>query len=254
LGKGGLRAALFFVARMPPLGTGGFKTSAVLLAVAALCGLALSACGGGDDSTASTATPTTAETQTEATTAPSENGGKEKKGPSKPAGKSGKSGSGKPSSSGGGNPKGRPEPASNFETPGGDNSIQEYGEEGGNDEREEVETAVNALFKATSSGNWNEVCGKYLSKSNQEQLKVLSEKVPQAQGKSCAAILGGLNSHATGNEPSEPVGGVGAVRIEGEVAFAIYRGLDGKGYAIPLKQEGGSWKLTALAPTPLSGP
>jgi hypothetical protein len=226
----------------------------VLLAVA-FCGLALSACGGGGDSAASTANETTAQTQTEATTAPSEkNGGKEKKGPSKPAGKSEKSSGGKPNSSGGGDPKGRPEPATNFETPGGDNSIQEYGEEGGNDEREEVEAAVNSLFKATSSGNWNEVCGKYLSKSNQEQLEVLSEKVPQAKGKSCAAILGGLNSHATGNEPSEPVGGVGAVRIEGEVAFAIYRGRDGKGYAIPLKQEGGSWKLTALAPTPLGGP
>jgi hypothetical protein len=41
------------------------------------------------------------------------------------------------------------------------------------------------------------------------------------------------------------------MRIEGDLAFALYRGMDGKGYALPLKNEGGRWKLTALGPTPL---
>jgi hypothetical protein len=235
---------------------GGLKTPVVLLVVAAIFATALSACGGGDDSTSSTAST---EAGTETAEAPKAPTGKdvkkktEKKGPAKKAEGGQKSSDGRPTSSGGGDPKGGPEPATNFETPGGDNSIQEYGDEGDESEREEATIVVNALFKATRTGNWNEVCGKYLSKSNVEQLEMLAEKAPQAKGKDCAGILGGLNSQ-TGASPSEPVGEVGSVRNEEEVTFAIYRGKDGKGYAIPLKREGGDLKLTALAPTPLGGP
>jgi hypothetical protein len=231
---------------------GGRRTTlALVLAVAAICAIALSACGGGDDSPSSTAS-TEAGTETEATTTPPAKTGKGegKKGPSK-AEKPEKTGAA-PTSAGGGKPGGGPEPSSDFKTPGGDNSIQEYGEEAGDAEREEATVVVGALFKALETGNWNEVCGKYLSKGNVEQLEMLSEKVPQAQGKSCSEILSSLNAHQ-GAGPSTPAGEVGSVRIEDEVAFAIYRGRDGKGYAVPLKQEGG-WKLTALAPTPLSGP
>jgi hypothetical protein len=41
------------------------------------------------------------------------------------------------------------------------------------------------------------------------------------------------------------------MRTENEIAFALYIGIDGKNYAFPMTQEGGKWKLTALAPTPM---
>src|SRR5262249_39032127 len=111
--------------------------------------------------------------------------------------------------------------------------------------------SVKALYAAFSSGNWKVVCAKYLSAKNLEQLKLLAEKSPQVKGATCADILGKLSQTPGENPPDRPQGGVAALRTEGNAAFAIYRGADGKGNALPLTRENGVWKLTALGPTPL---
>lgn len=242
---------------LPPRG----RTTAILLIVAALCAVGVAGCGGGDSST-STATTAESGSGAESTTGGGgesanngEGSGSNGGGSSTGGGSSGSGGT--PSDSGGGS-SATESPSSDersyqFRAPGGDNSIQSFGDEGGGSERSEATTIVTALFKALESGDWTEVCNTYLSASNIEQLKVLSEKSPQVKGKGCAEVLGGLaTSGATANSPDAPDGGVVSLRIEGEVAFAIYRGHDGKGYAVPLKLEGGKYKLTALAPTPLN--
>jgi hypothetical protein len=222
-----------------------------LVLAAAVCAAALAACGGGGDSTTA-GTEGGAESATQAPGGPSSGGGQES---------SGSSGGGGGESSGGGGSSGfesKPGPGPSkgersyaFRSPGGDNSIQEFGEEGEAADRAEATTTVNALFAAIESGDWGQVCAKYLSATNVEQIKVLAEKAPQVKGKGCADVLGGLNQVAGGRSPDTPKGGVASMRIEGDTAFAIYRGVDGNGYAVPLKLEGGQWKLTALAPTPL---
>ena len=232
---------------------GAGKLSILLAAVA--CALALAACGSGGDSTATTGT--TAETTT--AQAPEQqggggaggdkgskgNGGNAQKGPK--GGDSSKSGGSKPV-------KGGVEPSSNFETQGGDNSIQEYGDEVESQEREEGTAAVAALYDALRTGKWATVCNKYLSAKNLEQIELLAKQAPQIKGNGCPEILGGLNSTSSGKTPDTPAGVVASMRVEGETAFAIYRGIDGKGYAVPMVREGGKWKLTALAPTPLGTP
>jgi hypothetical protein len=217
-----------------------------------LCAFGAVGCGGGDDSS----TSTTAESGSgaESTTA---GGGEGTKGNGSKGNGFGSSGTGGNSGSGGGSEGSESisphERSYQFRTPGGDNSIQSFGDEGGGSDRSEATAIVTALFKALESGDWTEVCNTYLSASNIEQLKVLSEKSPQVKGKGCAEVLGGLaSSGARANSPDAPDGDVVSLRIEGEVAFAIYRGRDGKGYAVPLKLEGGKYKLTALAPTPLN--
>jgi hypothetical protein len=227
-------------------------TPAILLTVAALCAFGAVGCGGGDDSS----TSTTAESGSgaESTTA---GGGEGTKGNGAKGNGFGSSGTGGNSGSGGGSEGSESisphERSYQFRTPGGDNSIQSFGDEGGGSDRSEATAIVTALFKALESGDWTEVCSTYLSASNIEQLKVLSEKSPQVKGKGCAEVLGSLaSSGAPANSPDAPDGDVVSLRIEGEVAFAIYRGRDGKGYAVPLKLEGGKYKLTALAPTPLN--
>ena len=228
---------------------GGARTAVVAAIVAAICALALSACGGGEDSTGSTASPEAA-----ATTAT----------PEAPAGAA---------TGGGGESSAKPpaevketpveeeahetpkkgERSAAFAVPGGDNSIQSYGDEGDQAEREEANQSVVALNKALSGGSWTVVCTKYLSKKNLEQLKLLTKSQPKLSGLSCAALMGKLNvGTPEANSPTAPKGGIASFRIEGNTAFAIYRGNDGKGYAYPMALEDGVWKLTSLGPTPIT--
>jgi hypothetical protein len=226
-----------------------------ILPAAVACALLLAACGGGGSSTE--ATTAEAEATTPAPGAPAgEAGGGNEGGSSNGSGKEGGSSTGGAPEGGGSatgpGPK-KGERSYSFRTPGGDNSIQEYGNEGKASERSEAENSIEALYAAFSSGNWAEVCSKYLSSKNVEEIKILSEKSPQVKGSGCAGVLSQLNTTPSGNTPDRPKGGVASLRIEGDTAFAIYRGADGKGYALPLKREEGVWKLTALGPTPLGG-
>lgn len=262
---------------------GGVRTFLALL-TAAICAFVLVACGGDDDSGTTAGTTDGASAQAPANQAPNGdgNGKSDGKGDGSGGGNDGGGGEdggngsasgGNGSASGGnggdapsgdaglggasGGPSKDPVPSLkgersySFSHVGGDNSIQEYGDEAGGGERAEATEAVLALFRAMESGDWSEVCAKYLSAANLEQLKLLSEKSKDAQGKGCAELIGGFTQNIPGRTPDSPKDSIASMRVEDGVGFAIYRGIDDKGYAIPMKLEGGVWKLTALAPTPL---
>ncbi len=267
---------------------GGARTFLTLL-TAAICAVALVACGGDDDSdtTAGSTDGTTAQAPADqgsdgnggdgkgdaggdgngdAGGSGGEGGGGEGGGNgedggdgSSPGGDGGDQGSGKAGLGGGASsgPSKDPVPAlegersHSFSHVGGDNSIQEYGSEGTSADRADATEAVLALFRAMESGDWAEVCANYLSAANLEQIKVLAEKSKEGAGKGCAELIGGFTQDIPGRSPDSPKDAVASMRIEDGVGFAIYRGRDDKGYAIPLKLEDGVWKLTALAPTPL---
>jgi hypothetical protein len=139
-----------------------------------------------------------------------------------------------------------------FVVPGGDNSIQNYGEEQDAEGRAAAMRPIVALYRALEGGDWTEVCSTYLSAPNLKQIELLAEKSNQIKGRSCAEILGGLNQSVGRKGPDTPDGEIVSFRVEDDTGFAIWWGIDGKGYAMPLKSEGGAWKLTALAPTPLT--
>jgi hypothetical protein len=136
-----------------------------------------------------------------------------------------------------------------FNAPGGDNGIQEFGKEVAGSDLRQADEAVAALFRAVKSGDWSEVCGRYLSRQNVEAFKKLAKMSPHIKGAPCPEMVGRLNS--TGEEPIAPKNGLGAIRTEGDRGFGLYRGVDGKGYAISMKKEDDRWKLNALRPTPL---
>lgn len=143
------------------------------------------------------------------------------------------------------------ERSAGFRAPGGDNSIQEYGEEQDAEERAEAMKPIVALYRALESGDWTAVCSTHLSKPNVEQIRLLAEKSPQIKGADCAEVLGNLNRTTGMRGPDTPDGEIVAFRTEDDTGFALWWGIDGKGYAMPLKSEEGAWRLTALAPTPL---
>jgi hypothetical protein len=200
---------------------------ALLGLAGAACAVTLAACGGGDKGT----TESTMAGGTTTSGAIAQEG-------SRQAG----NGSAGHRTSGSGN-------SASFKVPGGDNGIQEFGKEVAGSDLRQANEAVAALFRAVKSGDWSEVCGQYLSRQNVEAFKKLAEMSPHIEGASCPEVLGRLNSAS--ENPTAPKNGVGAIRVEGDLGFGLYRGTDGKGYAISMKKEDGRWKLNALRPTSL---
>jgi hypothetical protein len=228
-----------------------------ILCAAAACPVILVACGGGGGGTSSesvTSDTTAQGGSPQAGNGSGANRSKQAGGGSKQGGAVNgdglaNGGSGGGSGSARGQSSGGIEHHTGFKVPGGDNSIQEFGQAAAGSDLSQADEAVAALFRAFNSADWSEVCGKYLTKKTFESIQKIAQSSPVAKGKSCPEVLGAL--YSTGVTPNMPESGVGAMRIDGELGFALYRGTDGKGYAIAMENEGGRWKLSSLGPTPL---
>jgi hypothetical protein len=228
---------------------GGTKTLAALVALLLLVGLV--GCGGGEGSD-STAAKVGAGESTASDGASKQNGSK--------GDGEGKSGSGgeqtrepgdasefEPkhhSDSGGG--------AEQFKVKGGDNSVQEFGEEADASEFEAAATVLHNFLDARAEGNWAAVC-QYFSKSTVESFERLASRTEQGGDTSCGAVLAGItnpNAQAALKSEAEKAD-VGSLRTEGDQAFLIYT-TDSTILAIPMADEAGTWKVAGLAGTPLN--
>lgn len=231
------------------------KTLAGALVVFLLA-VGLAACGGGGDDSSS---PTEATTQSQ-----SEGSGssaKQGEAGSDGAGRSSKEGTGEESASrkqeaaefapkqhhdsGGG--------SSQFIVKGGDNSIQEFGEEADSGEFAAAATALHDFLDARAEGNWAAAC-EYMSKGIVESFEKLAAQAKQAEGMSCAGILESLTNPAAAGAMKQEAekADVGSLRVEGERSFVIYTGTEGTVLAMPMTQEDGDWKVASIAGTPLN--
>jgi hypothetical protein len=223
---------------------GGVGKIAAALLAAMLCAAALAACGGGDSSTATTTSG--------AVTQPTEAGGSGSQGgSSKESPGSGERSPEEDSGAGGGSGSSGEERSSSFRTPGGDNSIQEYGSEADAEERAKATKTIATFYSASGGEDWAKVCGA-LSAKNVESMKQFAKRIPNVKSADCPGVLAVLISGGKGNPPERIKGGVVSLRVEGDIGFALFHGVNGKNYAFPLTLEEGEWKLTSLAPTPLS--
>lgn len=233
------------------------KPVAVLLA-AVLAALGLAACGGGSSSTGETGASGTSASPTSTGRSASAKGGagqpakkgkagesKHSKGASAGVGAGSSGGSAVPplKVSGGGSDQ--------YRTKGGDNSIQEFGEETGESELQQAAEALHGFYVARAAGEWERACS-YLAKQVAKQLEQLASRSPQLKGKGCGAVLNALTRPLPPAAERETTQiDAGSLRQEGERAFLIYSGAEGKAYATPMQLEGGAWKVGSLAGTPL---
>jgi len=224
----------------------GGNAAKILLAIAlaALFALGLAACGGSSDSS-STQSIATGSSQG-ATTAPSGQSDDNQGGNEKQSGDDkGSSGSGN-ESSGDDNPSSSDERSAEFRTPGGDNSIQNYGSEASSSELGEVEDTVTSYLDARAKGEWEKSC-QGLAKMAKAPIEQLGEKSPQLKGKSCGAIIALLSSQVPASARKSPlVEGIASVRFQGDRGFALFHGPGGARFFIPVVKEGGEWKVGAL--------
>jgi hypothetical protein len=215
-----------------------------------LLAVGLGACGGGDSSS-SIATEAATQAQAEAKS----NGGASSNGESQSTNEGRSQGSGDGGSgnfvpkhhndSGGGSEQ--------FRVSGGDNSVQEYGAEADASERDRAATVLHDFLDARVARDWAAACS-YLASSVAEGLEELAAKAKHVEDPSCAGIFEKLtNPAAMGDLRTEAAqADVGSLRFEGDRAFLIYRGIRGIVLAMPMTNEGGSWKVGSLAGTPLN--
>jgi hypothetical protein len=140
-----------------------------------------------------------------------------------------------------------------FVVKGGDNSIQEYGEEKDESELEEAAEAVHGFFVARATGDWEKACG-YLSKAMTEQLEQLAASSTTLKDKGCASFLEAFTTELSAASWRElTTVDAGSLRQEDEQAFLIYYGAEKSVYAMPLNVEDGEFKVGALSGNPIGG-
>ncbi len=142
--------------------------------------------------------------------------------------------------------------ADQYRTPGGDNSVQEFGEEGEEGELEEAATALHDYLVARAEEDWPTACAN-LAGTVLGQLDTLASRSDDLKGQGCAKTLEGLTPPLPAAARREStIVDAGSLRLEGERAFLIFRGAEGVAYAILMEQEDGAWKVGALGAVPIS--
>lgn len=218
---------------------------------AVLATAALAACGE-DDSTTQSSSPPAGEERPSGST----------------DGKTGSTGSSKPKGGGdstGSKDSGGPKPeevstplrvsgggSEQFRVKGGDNSIQEFGEESDEAELEQAATTVHDFYLARAEERWSEACS-HLASELIEQLEQLAQGSDKLRDKGCPAVLEAFTNPLPLRERRETtLVDAASLRQEGDQAFFIYRGEGDGAFAILMMREDDSWKVGALAGSPLS--
>ncbi len=144
-----------------------------------------------------------------------------------------------------------PAPGSKAAAPGvptskqGDNSIQTWGLEASDAEREEATTTVQRYLDARAADNWSTVCRLLAAKARQEQEQF-------GAGAGCAKAMASFAADASPAILREEANiEVLSFRVGDKYTFLIYRRPDGI-FATALTQEGGAWRLISVTPNPLS--
>jgi hypothetical protein len=139
-----------------------------------------------------------------------------------------------------------------FATKEGDNSVQESGKEGSPSETQAAAAVLHAYLDARVAHRWADACF-YLSAGYAATIEAFAQRYAKDKGvKSCAEVLEAL---ATGSSQQALVAtaqaDVGALRIDGDHGFVLYRGAGGEAFAMPMALEGGAWKVGSLDGAPL---
>jgi hypothetical protein len=132
-----------------------------------------------------------------------------------------------------------------FREKGGDNSVQEFGEEADEAELTEAAEALHAYLVARAKKDWGSVCS-YLSRSLVREMEKLAAR-STLKDKSCAAIVGALVGGAKGSEGSAlTVVDAASLRTEGNQSFLLYHGAKKTDLFVSMTKEGDVWKVASL--------
>jgi hypothetical protein len=142
--------------------------------------------------------------------------------------------------------------AEQYKTKDGANPIQNYGAEPSSSEFEAAARVMHEYFDARAVGAWEVACERLTRAISEELVRQLAGESGE-EHTDCAAVLADLTAGFPAAALKEAaIADAGALRVEGDSGFLLFRGRGGKEFFIPMHREGGRWKVAAVATSPLS--
>lgn len=138
-------------------------------------------------------------------------------------------------------------PSREFLIPGGDNAVQFFGQEASAAEREKASRVIHAWMAARVAENWKADCT-YLSAGYSRTLVNDARTVSQGKATTCPQALGFFGEGASGTSGNTLTGPIDSLRVKGKRAFAQWHGPKRIDWALPMKIEGGTWKVESASP------
>lgn len=130
-------------------------------------------------------------------------------------------------------------------------ALLDFGEESSDVELEEATKAVQSFFGVRSKEDWPATCAQ-LSRALLEKIEHLAVSSTSLGEKSCPSFLEAFLRISAPEQRESTVIDAGSLRRQGAQGFLIYSGAQETVYAMPLSQEGGTWKIGSLSPKRLS--
>jgi hypothetical protein len=144
-------------------------------------------------------------------------------------------------------------PTREFIIPGGDNSVQLYGDEASTPERLKASKVAHIWMKARVAENWDTDC-KHLSRVYIKALVADARGVTGGKVKSCPQALAYFGDAASGTSGNTLTGSIDSLRVKKPVgsnteleAYAQWHGPE-KDWVLPMAREDGVWKVAIAAP------
>jgi hypothetical protein len=131
-----------------------------------------------------------------------------------------------------------------------ESSILDFGEEGNESEGEQANETVSEFLAARSAGDWEAAC-EQIDSAMVDKLEKLASSSTSLPDKSCASLLDAF-AQISAAELSEESTGDGSLRHAGSRGFLVYSCADDAVCAMPLKKDGGEWKVGAISAKLLS--
>lgn len=131
-----------------------------------------------------------------------------------------------------------------------DSDLLDFGEESDGTELEEAGQVVQSFLTARAKDDWPATCAQ-LSQALLSKIERLAVSSTQLEDKSCPSFLEAFLSVSEQERRASTSIDAGSLRQQGTKAFLIYDAGEDV-YAMPLRKEGGSWKVDSLAPKQLS--
>jgi hypothetical protein len=144
------------------------------------------------------------------------------------------------------------EPAKAFIVKGEANNFVIFGHESGAVDREAASKVLGENLEAREAHDWAGQCAT-LSRRTVKEVEHEAEFIA-GHRRPCPQELAKLAETAPPYVLADTLSGpIAALRIEGNKGIALYHG-ENKNYAMPMKKEGGEWKVDKLTTLPLKKP
>jgi hypothetical protein len=141
------------------------------------------------------------------------------------------------------------EPSVQFLKATGPNELVEFGAEASRAEREEANAVLEENFKARAAADFTAQCVTLSAQTIKEVDYTAHVSSTRKSEKGCGGKLRELATPLSKSKEAREDrldGPIPAMRIKGKRAYALFHGTDGKNWVMPMKKEGGEWRVAAL--------